>query len=179
MYTSERLNRTFHVVEECVLRKGGDDEAIMACSRCTRLLPKTLARSQCALRADTVGAGELVDNDDNDAYDSFNDLYARKPPSSGECVIALGFDLGRLLPNVEPPSALEKLVLADARAHSIVVKLITPARSVVSRLKGHIVVMPHAPTADNGAGGGAGGGGGGDGGGGAGAGGGGGGHVRR
>jgi hypothetical protein len=74
----------------------------------------------------------------------FDDLYTPSAPLSS---IAHGDDYGRQLhlaaAGIDAPSALEQLVLADARLHSIVVKIVAFGDERSSRLSGHTLIMPH------------------------------------
>ena len=82
------------------------------------------------------------------ARDDFDDLYSTNAPPMS---IAAGADYGRLSGLAElgidvDVSTLERLVLAEARCHSVCYKVVAYGNETErQRLQGHSIVCPQAP----------------------------------
>ena len=120
--------RAYHVIPESVM----DGNMVKLCKRCSRNWDnKIIAKRPVAL--------DVVANTD------FEDMYASNAPASS---IAHGDDFGRLSglqgKGIQTDvSTLERLVLAEARCHQIVYKVVAYGDATDrKRLHGHSIVCP-------------------------------------
>ena len=92
-----------------------------------------------------------AEDDSERAAHDFDDLYNEHAPVH---TIAAGADVGRLAPlaalGTADVSALEKLVLADARCHYVVLKVVANSSETQRmRLYGHTLIFPQEPSTEN------------------------------
>jgi hypothetical protein len=134
--------RVYHVVPEAV---HNDGRTIQLCGRCRR----TWSPDRVADRV--RAAGSLGAHDAHDAHDGgertaddFEDLYDQRAPQFS---IAAGADFGRLSAlasmgiAVDVSVLVERLVLADARPHMVVYKVVAYEQETErKRLHGHSLV---------------------------------------
>ena len=96
-----------------------------------------------------------VDASGNGKIDTFDDLYYEANKKGAPVsAIAAGADYGRQAwlqeRGIELPGMLEKLVLAKARMHSVIVKITANGREThAERLTGHVLIFPHDVEVDD------------------------------
>ena len=137
LYNFAHVNgKVLHVIPETM--RGGK---IDMCSFCHSGFPET----KCGERRKLVLSG---DGGSTATRDTFDDLYVSNAPL---CSIASGADFGRLRGLSEmgittDVSTLEQLVLAEARCHHVVFKVVAYGEDTSRlRLHGHSIVCPQKP----------------------------------
>ena len=103
-----------------------------------------------ACQAKAPHPSRAEDSSERAAHD-FDDLYNEHAPAH---TIAAGADFGRLAPlaalGAADVSALEKLVLADARCHYVVLKVVANGSETErTRLYGHTLIFPQEPSTEH------------------------------
>jgi hypothetical protein len=133
MYQCNKTNKVWHLVPEAVAADG----TVYACTDCQTVIMRSVEKSSwTAQRPDIPECGD---------FDYFDDLYATNAPPRS---IARGLDFGRLSHlrqlGIETDfSRMETMLLAEARAYSVVEKLKNDHRR--SKLKGHVAVFFQEP----------------------------------
>ena len=136
MYHCTKTNKVWHLVPEAVAADG----KVYACTDCQTGIKRSVDKNSWTAERD-----HERESDGFDGFDYFDDLYATNAPPRS---IARGLDFGRLSHlrelGIETSfSRMETMLLAEARAYSVVEKLKNDARR--SRLKGHVAVFFHEP----------------------------------
>ena len=129
----------FHCVPEALLEGG----CIDLCKCCSS---KWSGASAAAQRRDY--------HSEREAFGPFVDLYSKNAPVNS---IAAGFDYGRMSKLHElgietDVSVIERLVLGDARCHSVTYQVVAYGEQTRrQRLDGHTIIFPQAPVYNPGA----------------------------
>jgi hypothetical protein len=136
MYNCTKTNKVWHLVPEAVAADG----KVYACTDCQTGIKRSVDKNSWTAERD-----HERESDGFDGFDYFDDLYATNAPPRS---IARGLDFGRLSHlrelGIETSfSRMETMLLAEARAYSVVEKLKNDARR--SKLKGHVAVFFHEP----------------------------------
>ena len=140
----EHDGEAYHVVPEAVFVK--EESTIHSICVC----------DYCAKHWDNHAAvPRSVDASGNGKIDTFDDLYYEANKKGAPVsAIAAGADYGRQAwlqeRGIELPGMLEKLVLAKARMHSVIVKITANGREThAERLTGHVLIFPHDVEVDD------------------------------
>ena len=125
----------YHIIPEAVMDNPDGKKEVKLCKRCSRGWNDDIVAKRC-------------DPLQHDASSEYDDLYSSNAPAHS---IARGADFGRLSGlrnkgiNVDV-STLERLVLAEARCHQIVYKVVAYGEQTErKRLHGHSIVCPQKP----------------------------------
>ena len=133
-------DRSFHLIPEAVEHDPAKGPFAKICDRCTKNWDQDAER--LAYRSSQL-SGSHYDK----PYDTYDDLYSKNAPVFS---IAHGDDFSRLkalsdLGVETAPSALETLVLSEARCHQIVLKLVVySAGAKLNSLHGHTLIFQHS-----------------------------------
>jgi hypothetical protein len=135
MHTSPKTGKVWHLVPEAV----GPNDEVFACARCNTAVKISCDKGKWEAKTRA--------NSPRDDFDPFDDLYddnGHVPPRS----VARGCDFGRLSAlralGIETSlSTLETLLLAEARAYSVIEKV--EADPLRSKLKGQVAIFCQVP----------------------------------